>query len=89
MDEQVWENGYPLVVGKARQGLLQDFWRLYYGESAEMFVSYDQLLELHNDIMAAIPACVGEMPVLRFLHDLGRMCLQAHGEGSGLQVVAD
>jgi hypothetical protein len=54
-----------------------------------MFVSYDQLLELHNDIMAALPACVGEMPVLRFLHDLGRMCLQAHGEGSGLQVVAD
>src|SRR5260370_16837132 len=26
----VWENGYPLVVGKARHGLLQDFWRHYY-----------------------------------------------------------
>ncbi|ABX37001.1 hypothetical protein DR66_4472 [Delftia acidovorans] len=89
MDAQVWENGYPLVVGKARHGLLQDFWRHYYGESAAMFVAADQLLELHNDIMAAIPACVGEMPVLRFLNDLGRMCLQAHGDGSGLQVIGD
>src|SRR3989475_9435933 len=51
MDAQVWENGYPLVVGKARHGLLQDFWRHYYGESAAMFVAADQLLELHNDIM--------------------------------------
>ncbi len=89
MDEQVWENGYPLVVGKAPHGLLQDFWRHYYGASAEMFVASDQLLELHSDIMAAIPACVGEMPVLRFLNDLGRMCLQAHGDGNGLQVIAD
>jgi len=89
MDEQVWENGYPLVVGKARHGLLQAFWRHYYGASAEMFVASDQLLELHNDIMATIPACVGEMPVVRFLNDLGRMCLQAHGDGSGLQVIAD
>jgi hypothetical protein len=29
------------------------------------------------------------MPVLRFLNDLGRMCLQAHGDGSGLQVIGD
>lgn len=55
MNEYVWESGYPLIVGKTRQGLLQEFWRHYYGASAEMFVPPDQLLELHNDIMAAIP----------------------------------
>ncbi|CAB5712603.1 Uncharacterised protein [Delftia tsuruhatensis] len=89
MNEYVWESGYPLIVGKTRQGLLQEFWRHYYGASAEMFVPPDQLLELHNDIMAAIPLCAGALPVLRFLSDLGRMCLQAHGEGAGLQVTAD
>jgi len=89
MDDSVWENGYPMIVGKNRHGLLQDFWRHYYGASAEMFIPADQLLELHNDIMAAIPACAGELQVLRFLSDLGRICLLAHGEGAGLQVIAD
>ncbi len=88
MDEDVWEIGYPLVIDKRRQGLLQDIWRHCDKAPAEMFFSGHRLLELHNDIMAVTPTCGGKPPMLRFLNDLGKMCLRAHSEGSGLQVVA-
>lgn len=89
MDEEVWESGYSLVIDKRRQGLLQDFWRHYDGASAEMFLSGHRLLELHNDIMTVAPACASKQPMMRFLNDLGKMCLRAHSRGSGLQVIAD
>jgi hypothetical protein len=89
MEEYIWECGYPLLIGKSGTGVLQDFWKHYHGRPAEMFLSSHGLLELHNDILTAIPRCAGELPVLRFLHTLGKMCLRAHSAGGGLQVIAD
>lgn len=89
MDEQVWESGYPLVVGKMQQGLLQDFWRHHYSSCPEIFVCGALLLQMHNDILTVMPRCLFAEPVQRFLGDLGKMCLRAHGQGGGLQVVAD
>ncbi|WP_280192383.1 hypothetical protein [Delftia sp. PS-11] len=89
MDEHVWQRGYPLVVGKMQQGLLQDFWRHHYRNCPELPVCGSGLLELHNDILAVMPWCALEGQVQRFLGDLGKMCLRAHSQGGGLQVVAD
>jgi hypothetical protein len=88
MEERVWESGYTLVIDEVKRGLLQDFWKHYYGSSAEMDVSGVQLMEFRKDIMAITPECVGQPAVLRFLVELGRMCVQAYRQEGSLRVVA-
>jgi hypothetical protein len=89
MDENVWESGYSLVIDELKRGLLQDFWKYYYGSSAEMAVSGVQLMEFRKDIMAVTPECVGEPAVLRFLVELARMCVRAYRQQGSLQVIAE
>jgi hypothetical protein len=89
MDEEVWERGYTLVIDEVKRGLLQDFWKNYYGASAEMAMSGDRLMELRKDIMAITPDCLCEPTVFRFLVQLTRMCVRAYSVQGSLQVVAD
>ncbi len=89
MEERVWESGYTLVIDEVKRGLLQDFWKHYYGSSAEMDVSGVQLMEFRKDIMAVTPECVGQPAVLRFLVELGRMCVQAYRQDASLRVVTN
>lgn len=89
MDAEVWERGYTLVIDEVKRGVLQDFWRHYYGTSAEMAMSGNRLMEFRKDIMAITPDCLGEPAVFRFLVQLTRMCVQAYRVQGSLQVVAD
>jgi hypothetical protein len=89
MDEAVWEDGYSLVVNEMSRGMLQVFWKHYYGASAEMVVSGDPLTELRKDILAVTPACKDKPAVLEFLVSLSRMCSRARRQGGSLHVIAD
>jgi hypothetical protein len=89
MEEAVWERGYTLVIDEVKRGLLQDFWKNYYGASAEMAMSGNRLMELRKDIMAITPDCLGEPAVFQFLVKLTRMCVRAYSVQGTLQVVAD
>ncbi|WP_235505934.1 hypothetical protein [Variovorax sp. Root411] len=89
MDEEVWERGYSLVIDEVKRGPLQDFWKHYYGTSAEMAMSGNGLMEFRKDIMAITPDCLSEPAVFRFLVQLTRMCVRAYSVQGSLQVVAE
>ncbi|NVM86501.1 hypothetical protein FHT32_000124 [Variovorax sp. SG517] len=89
MAETVWERGYTLVIDEVKRGLLQDFWKNYYGASAEMAMSGNRLMELRKDIMAITPDCLGEPAVFQFLVQLTRMCVRAYSVQGTLQVVVE
>ena len=89
MDESIWEDGYSLVIDELKQGVLQKFWKHYYGASAEMVVSGHELTAFRKEIMAAVPGCADEPAVLGFLLDLARMCSRAHRQKHSLHVIAD
>jgi len=89
MDESVWEDGYSLVIDELKQGALQKFWKHYYGTSAEMVLSGDDLSALRKDIMAAVPGCANKPAVVGFLLDLARLCSRAHRQQHSLHVIAD
>ena len=46
MEESVWERGYTLVIDEVKRGVLQDFWKNYYGAAAEMAMSSNQVVPL-------------------------------------------
>ena len=89
MDESIWEDGYSLVIDELKQGVLQKFWKHYYGASAEMVVSGHELTAFRKEIMAAVPGCADEPAVLGFLLDLARMCARAQRQKHSLHVIAD
>ncbi|KQU89130.1 hypothetical protein ASC78_22955 [Variovorax sp. Root318D1] len=89
MDESIWEDGYSLVIDELKQGALQKFWKHYYGASAEMVLSGDDLAALRKDIMAVVPGCADKPAVAGFLLDLARMCSRAHRQKHSLHVIAD
>ena len=89
MDESIWEDGYSLVIDELKQGVLQKFWKHYYGASAEMVVSGDGLAVLRKDILAAVPVCTDKPAVVGFLLDLARMCARARRSKHSLHVIAD
>jgi len=89
MDESVWEDGYSLIIDELKEGALQRFWKHYYGASAEMVVSGDDLIALRKDIMAAVQGCESKRAVVDFLLDLARMCARAHRQKHSLHVIAD
>ncbi|MDQ0570515.1 hypothetical protein QFZ42_002349 [Variovorax paradoxus] len=89
MDESVWEDGYSLVIDELAHGALQTFWKHYYGASAEMVISGQQLAEFRKEIMAAAPNCASKPAVLEFLMQLARICARARRQKHSLHVVAD
>jgi hypothetical protein len=89
MAESVWEEGYSLVIDELADGTLQTFWMHYYGASAEMVISGQQLTGFRKEIMAAAQNCTSKPAVLEFLMQLARICARARRQKHSLHVIAD